>query len=194
MLVVQIVLNKSLTYYGAHSDYGESIPLACAGIITKVNQVFFSIVIGLSQGMQPIASFNYGAKNYARVRQVYGLALRWGFAVSAVSFACFQLIPRPIIGLFGEGSEMYFQFAEKYFRIYLFFTFLNCVQPIASNLFTAIGKPKKGIFLSLTLFIGIDGIMYAGPIADFVAGVVALAMAGVEVRRLRRMESASVHA
>ena len=197
MLVVQIVLNKSLTYYGAHSDYGESIPLACAGIITKVNQVFFSIVIGLSQGMQPIASFNYGAKNYARVRQVYGLA-----------FACFQLIPRPIIGLFGEGSEMYFQFAEKYFRIYLFFTFLNCVQPIASNLFTAIGKPKKGIFLSLTrqilfllplivilpLFIGIDGIMYAGPIADFVAGVVALAMAGVEVRRLRRMESASVHA
>ena len=186
MLVVQIVLNKSLTYYGAHSDYGESIPLACAGIITKVNQVFFSIVIGLSQGMQPIASFNYGAKNYARVRQVYGLALRWGFAVSAVSFACFQLIP----------------------RIYLFFTFLNCVQPIASNLFTAIGKPKKGIFLSLTrqilfllplivilpLFIGIDGIMYAGPIADFVAGVVALAMAGVEVRRLRRMESASVHA
>ena len=208
MLVVQIVFNKSLTYYGAHSDYGESIPLACAGIITKVNQVFFSIVIGLSQGMQPIASFNYGAKNYARVRQVYGLALRWGFAVSAVSFACFQLIPRPIIGLFGEGSEMYFQFAEKYFRIYLFFTFLNCVQPIASNLFTAIGKPKKGIFLSLTrqilfllplivilpLFIGIDGIMYAGPIADFVAGVVALAMAGVEVRRLRRMESASVHA
>ena len=208
MLVVQIVLNKSLTYYGAHSDYGESIPLACAGIITKVNQVFFSIVIGLSQGMQPIASFNYGAKNYARVRQVYGLALRWGFAVSAVSFACFQLIPRPIIGLFGEGTEMYFQFAEKYFRIYLFFTFLNCVQPIASNLFTAIGKPKKGIFLSLTrqilfllplivilpLFIGIDGIMYAGPIADFVAGVVALAMAGMEVRRLRRMESASVHA
>ena len=103
---------------------------------------------------------------------------------------------------------MYFQFAEKYVRIYLFFTFLNCVQPIASNLFTAIGKPKKGIFLSLTrqilfllplivilpLFIGIDGIMYAGPIADFVAGVVALAMAGVEVRRLRRMESASVHA
>ena len=76
MLVVQIVLNKSLTYYGAHSDYGESIPLACAGIITKVNQGFFSIVIGLSQGMQPIASFNYGAKNYARVRQVYGLALR----------------------------------------------------------------------------------------------------------------------
>ena len=105
---------------------------------------------------------------------------------------------------FGKSGE----FAEKYFRIYLFFTFLNCVQPIASNLFTAIGKPKKGIFLSLTrqilfllplivilpLFIGIDGIMYAGPIADFVAGVVALAMAGVEGRRLRRMESASVHA
>lgn len=88
------------------------------------------------------------------------------------------------------------------------FHVLKLCAAIASNLFTAIGKPKKGIFLSLTrqilfllplivilpLFIGIDGIMYAGPIADFVAGVVALAMAGVEVRRLRRMESASVHA
>ena len=192
----------------ALKQHGGDLALGANGIITSVGMLLVMLIIGIAQGMQPIASFNYGAKNYARVRQVYGLALRWGFVVSAVSFACFQLIPRPIIGLFGEGSEMYFQFAEKYFRIYLFFTFLNCVQPIASNLFTAIGKPKKGIFLSLTrqilfllplivilpLFIGIDGIMYAGPIADFVAGVVALAMAGVEVKRLRRMESASVHA
>lgn len=191
MLVVQIVLNKSLTYYGALSMYGESVPLACAGIITKVNQVFFSVIIGISQGMQPIASFNYGAKKYERVKAVYALAMKRGFLISLASFACFQLIPRQIISLFGSGSEEYFHFAERYFRIYLFFTFLNFVQPIASNLFTSIGKPKKGIFLSLTrqllfllplilifpLFMGIDGIMYAGPIADFVAGVVAVSLA-----------------
>ena len=198
MLVVQIVLNKSLTYYGALSMYGESVPLACAGIITKVNQVFFSVIIGISQGMQPLASFNYGAKKYERVKAVYALAMKRGFLISLASFACFQLIPRQIISLFGSGSEEYFHFAERYFRIYLFFTFLNFVQPIASNLFTSIGKPKKGIFLSLTrqllfllplilifpLFMGIDGIMYAGPIADFVAGVVAVSLAQRELVRM----------
>ena len=203
MMVVQIVLNKSLTYYGAMSMYGESIPLACAGIITKVNMVFFSVIIGLSQGMQPIASFNYGARKYGRVREVYWLALKRGAVVSLVSFACFQLIPRQIIALFGKGSEEYFLFAAKYFRIFLFFTFLNCVQPISSNLFTSIGKPKKGIFLSLTrqllfllplivifpLFMGIDGIMFAGPIADFVAASVAFWMACGELRRMKREEA-----
>ncbi len=196
MMVVQIVLNKSLTYYGALSMYGESIPLACAGIITKVNMVFFSVIIGLSQGMQPIASFNYGARKYGRVREVYWLALRRGAVVSLLSFACFQLIPRQIIALFGTGSEEYFLFAAKYFRIFLFFTFLNCIQPISSNLFTSIGKPKKGIFLSLTrqllfllplivifpLFMGIDGIMFAGPIADIVAASIAFWMACGELR------------
>ncbi|MGN0986786.1 MAG: MATE family efflux transporter [Otoolea sp.] len=198
MLVVQIVLNKSLTYYGARSVYGEAIPLACVGIITKVNQVFFSIIIGISQGMQPIASFNYGAKNYGRVKEVYRLAMMSGCVISGVSFACFQLIPRQIIALFGSGSEEYFLFAERYFRIYLFFTCINFVQPIVANLFTSIGKPRKGIFLSLTrqllfllpmiivfpLFLGIDGIMYAGPIADFVAGAVALFMVRREIRKL----------
>lgn len=204
MMVVQIVLNKSLTWYGARSVYGESIPLACAGIITKVNQVFFSIIIGLSQGMQPIASFNYGAKQYGRVRQVYGMALRSGFLVSLISFLSFQIFPRQIIGLFGNGSEMYFQFAEKYFRVFLFFTFLNCIQPISANLFTSIGKPKMGIFLSMTRqilfllplivilphFVGIDGIMYAGPVADLVASLVAVAMARSEVRKMKELESA----
>lgn len=62
MMFVQIVMNKSLKYYGSISDYGEAIPIACAGIITKVNQVFLSFIIGISQGLQPITSFNYGAK------------------------------------------------------------------------------------------------------------------------------------
>jgi Na+-driven multidrug efflux pump len=91
MMVVQIVMNKSLTYYGALSVYGESIPLACAGIITKVNQIYMSVVIGLSQGLQPIASFNYGAKKYDRVKKIYLLALRYGLIISVIAFSIFLI-------------------------------------------------------------------------------------------------------
>ena len=107
-------------------------------------------------------------------------------------------MPRQIVSIFGSGSEVYYTFAVKYFRIFLLFTFLNCLQPISSNFFTAIGKPKKGIFLSLTrqilfllplivvlpLFIGIDGIMYSGPIADFIAGTVSIVMIYIEFKNI----------
>ena len=195
-MIVQIVMNKSLTYYGALSVYGESIPLACAGIITKVNQIYMSIVIGLSQGLQPIVSFNYGAAKYDRVKKAYSTAISYGVIVSVIAFLIFQFMPRQIVSIFGSGSEAYYSFAVKYFRIFLLFTFINCFQPISSNFFTAIGKPKKGIFLSLTrqilfllpliiilpLFIGIDGIMYSGPIADFIAGAVSIAMIYIEFK------------
>lgn len=201
MMVVQIILNKSLTYYGAMSQYGEAIPLACAGIISKVGMVFFSICIGLSHGMQPIASFNYGAENYKKVKEVYLLAIKIGTTISFVGFLLFQIVPRQIIDLFGSGqSEAYYLFAVRYFRIYMFFTFLNAVQPISSNLFTSIGKPQKGVFLSLTrqiifllpliiifpLFMGIDGIMYAAPIADGVAAVVSIILVRKEFIRMNK--------
>ena len=69
MMVVQIVLNNSLKYYGGQSIYGESIPIACVGIISKVCMIFFSFVIGISQALQPIVSFNYGAEKYGRVKK-----------------------------------------------------------------------------------------------------------------------------
>ena len=181
------------------SIYGSEIPLACSGIITKVNMIYFSIIIGLSQGLQPIVSFNYGAKKYGRVIEAYRLTLLIGTVVSIIAFACFQLFPRQIIGFFGEGSEAYYQFAEEYFRIYLFFTFLDCIQPISSNFFTSIGKATKGIILSLTrqiifllplivilpLFYGINGVMYAGMTADFAAAVLAAYLGWREVQLMR---------
>ena len=197
MMLVQIVMNQSLTRYGALSIYGASIPLACAGIITKVNQVFFSFIIGISQGLQPIVSFNYGAKQYDRVKKAYLRAVLYGFALSLFAFFMFQVFPRNIISLFGNGTDAYYQFAITYFKVFLFFTFLNFCQPITSNFFTAIGKPKKGVFLSLTrqilfllplliilpLFMGIDGVLYAGPIADGLAGIVSLTMITLELRK-----------
>lgn len=202
IMLVQIVLNNSLKYYGALSTYGEAIPLACAGIVMKVSQVFFSIVIGIGQGTQPIESFNYGARNYARVREAYRMACVAGGTVSMVSFFLFQCFPRQILALFGEGTEAYFAFGEKYFRVFLFFTCLNFLQPITSTFFTSIGKAIKGVFLSLTrqilfllplLFVlpaimGIDGILYAGPISDAVAAVIAVSMVLFEFKAMKRLE------
>ncbi len=197
MTIVQIALNNSLTYYGGQSIYGNEIPLACAGVISKVNMLFMSFIIGISQGSQPIISFNYGAKKYDRVKQVYKTANTVGCVLAIVAFLMFQIFPRNIISVFGDGSPEYFGFAIRYFRIYLFFTFINFLQPLTSNAFTAIGKPVAGIFLSLTrqtifllplililpLFAGIDGILFAGPVADFSAAVVSLLMIMREFKR-----------
>ena len=188
MMAVQVVLNNTMTHYGALSVYGSDIPLACSGIIAKVGMIFFSVVIGICQGMQPIVSYNFGAGNFRRVKDTVLIACKAALAISLVAFACFQLFPRQIIGLFGGGTEEYFRFAEQYFRVYMFFTCVNFLQPISSNFFTSVGMPKRGVFLSLTrqiifllpllvilpMFMGIDGAMYAAPIADFIAAVLAI--------------------
>lgn len=196
MMIVQIVMNNLLIRYGADSVYGSEIPLACAGIIMKVNMIFFSINIGISQGLQPIISFNYGASKYKRVKEAYLKAAISVTIISTIAFIFFQLFPREIIGIFGSESEAYFQFAEKFFRIFLFCTFINGLQPITSNFFTAIGKANRGIFISLTrqiifllplmivlpIFMGIEGIMYSAPIADFIAAAFSIIFAFREIK------------
>lgn len=205
MMVVQIIMNNSLKYYGAQSVYGESIPIACAGIISKVGMMFFSFIIGISQGLQPIVSFNYGAKKFERVKKATKLALFVSLLISIGSFLVFQIFPRQIIGLFGEGSEDYYNFAVRYFRIYFFFVFINFVQPIISNFFTATGRPQRGMFLSLTRqilfliplliilprFFGINGIIYSGPIADAIAVTVTIIMGVTELSNPRYKENLS---
>ena len=199
--VVQIVLNNSLKHYGALSIYGDKEPIAVAGIVMKVNMIVFSIVIGLAQGTQPIESFNYGARKYSRVKKAYILAIVTGGAISLVAFVMFQLFPREILSLFGEGSESYFEFGVKFFRIFLFFTWANCLQPITSTFFTSIGKPIKGVFLSMTrqmiffmpflvimpMFLGIEGIVYTGPIADVLSAIVAITMALFDFRAMNKL-------
>lgn len=207
MMVVQIVLNNLLKHYGSISKYGEAIPIACAGIVTKVNQLYFAVIIGLAQGSQPIESYNYGARQFKRVKDAYRLAMTIGGCVSIVVFVVFQLFPRQILGLFGSGTEEYYQFGTSYFRVFLFFTWLNCMQPITATFFTSIGKAYKGTFLSLTrqiifllpllviipYFAGIDGILYAGPIADVLAFVVTIVMVNKEFKNIRGLEKGIVN-
>lgn len=198
MTFVQIVLNNSLTYYGALSVYGSEIPLATSGIVIKINAILVGIIVGISQGSQPIISFNYGAAQYTRVRNTYKLAVSISLAISAVGFVAFQVFPKQIISLFGTGDQLYFDFAVQFMRWYLFMVVVNCVQLLSSNFFAAIGKPIRGVLLSLTRqvfflvplllilprFFGIYGIMAAAPVADFIAFVTSAVVVRGELHRL----------
>ena len=183
LALVQTVMNNTLTHYGELSQYGGDIPLAVVGIITKVNTLYYGLLIGIAQGTQPIFGFNYGAKDYQRVKDTLILALKMVLGIGFVTFMFFQLLPRQIIAIFGNGNELYYQFGVRYLRIFLLFTIFNGLQLLTSNFFTSIGKSSRGIFLSLTrqvlfllplviilpIYFGIDGVVYAGPIADFAA-------------------------
>lgn len=198
MTLMQIVMNNVLRYYGESSIYGSDIPLAVVGIVSKVNMIFMAIVIGISQGSQPLFGFNYGARNYTRVKNTYNLSGGIATGIAIVAFLAFQIFPRQITSIFGSGEEAYYEFAVRYFRIFMFFTFLNGIQPLTANFFTSIGKAKKGVWLSMTrqiifliplviilpMIIGIDGVMYAGPIADGTAGILAIAMVLYEFKKM----------
>lgn len=204
MMLVNITLNNSLTYYGAMSIYGSDIPLAVSGVAAKLNMIMISFVVGLAQGCQPILSFNMGAKQYSRVKETYKKAVSVGLIISTIGFLLFQLFPRPIISIFGTGEELYFQFAERYLRIYLFMVFTFGLQPITVNYFTSIGNVKQGVFLStsrqgflllpllilLPLWFGLDGVLFAGPVADGLAAVLSVAMVAISFRGLTRMQNA----
>lgn len=108
--------------------------------------IFMSFVIGISQGTQPVIGFNYGARKYKRVKKTYLLALGAASFLSLIAFFCFQVFPRQIISVFGNGSELYFQFSERYFRIYMFLTLINGIQPVTSNFFNSIGKSSLAYY------------------------------------------------
>ncbi|MCR5627691.1 MAG: MATE family efflux transporter [Lachnospiraceae bacterium] len=202
ILVVQIVLNNSLGHYGSLSVYGEDTPIAIVGIGSKLNMLFMSFIIGMSQSLQPIASYNYGARKFDRVRESYRKVISVGAVMAFVSWVFFMSFPRQIISIFGANeSELYYEFAVKYFRIYLLCTVVNFMQPITSNFFTAIGKAKTGGFLALTrqiifllplivtlpLIFGIDGILMAGPVADAAAAIVSTVLVTRELKSISKL-------
>lgn len=189
ILVQQVAMNNILRQYGELSIYGSEIPLASMGIINKINMIVISVVLGIAQGGQPIIGFNYGAKKYSRVRKTFRYILITSFLVSCIAFAGFQLFPGDIIKVFGSGDSLYVQFSTHMMRIYLFFTAINGCQPISANVFPALGKPLKGVSISvmrplifliplfiLPKFIGLDGVAYSGPITDGITFLFALIM------------------
>ncbi|KLI52320.1 MATE family efflux transporter [Brachyspira hyodysenteriae] len=202
MMAVQITMNNVLSYYGTNSIYGGNIPLAVAGIISKVNMLVMAFIIGTSQGSQPIIGFNYGAQNYDRVIKTYKLTITITTIMAFIAFLLFQLFPRQIVGIFGDGSELYFHFAEEYMRIYMALMVINGIQPVTGTFFTSLGKAFKGAFISMTRqiifllpliiilprILGIDGVMYAGPVADGAALIVTVILVSREIKNLKNMK------
>ncbi|MDR0937490.1 MAG: MATE family efflux transporter [Oscillospiraceae bacterium] len=204
MMLVSIVLNNVLTSYGANSVYGEDIPLAVSGVIAKLNSIIIAFSVGIAIGCQPIYGFNMGAKNYARVKETYKKALGAIIAISVVFFLAFQIFPRQIVSIFGGGSDIYFEFAERYLRIFLMMVCIYGVQPLSVNYFSGIGEARQGILLSLSrqgfillpllivlpIFFGIDGVLWSAPIADSLASVLSLFLVSRNFKKLSALAAA----
>ena len=202
MMTVAIVLNNSLAYYGAMSVYGKDIPLAVSGVATKLNSIMMAFVVGLAHGSQPILGFNIGAKNYDRVKATYKMAVKAGMCFSVAAFLLFQFFPREVISIFGAGEPLYFDFAEKYLRIYMFMVFTFGLQPITVNYFTSIGAVRQGIVLSasrqgfillpmlviLPQFFGLNGVLFAGPVSDGLAALLSLTMVTINFKGLGKLQ------
>jgi putative MATE family efflux protein len=198
MTLMQIILNNALKTYGGASIYGSDVPIAVVGSIGKINMIFMSVCIGIGQGCQPIVGFNYGAGNYDRVKKTYFVAIKLSLLVSVITFLIYQLFPRPLMMIFGDNPEIFYTFGARYLRIHMVLAFLGGIQPVTSNFFTSIGKAYKGMFIAMTRqilfliplliilpqFFALDGILYAGPIAEAVTAIVAISLVAYEIKHL----------
>ncbi|MGT2907305.1 MATE family efflux transporter [Streptococcus dentiloxodontae] len=186
--IVQIITNNLLRSYGGESIYGSDIAIAVAGIVTKINTVYTSIILGITQGSQPILGFNFGAQKLNRVRETYRLVVAVSTAVSVLAFLIFEFFAPQIIQLFGSESALYLEYGVRYLRLFLALVFVNGMTISSTTFFSSIGKAKIGAFLALTkqlffilplliLFVhllGINYIMLAAPVADFFAWCVTM--------------------
>lgn len=205
MAIVIVITAQNTLYniYGASSRFGTEIPITVHGIVMKVNMILISIIIGISAGSQPIVGYNYGAKKYDRVKQALKYVLVLSTMVSVVSFILFQTIPEKLISIFGSGDELYNEFACLTFRIFLMLTLCNGIQISSGIFFQAVGKPTKSAFLTLSRqilfyipaaiilskFYGIMGVLYAGPVADGLAFLIAVTLLVLQVKKFNKTEN-----
>lgn len=194
IVIITVVNNVLLVKYGAKSTYGADIPLAAFVVIMKLFQIVLNIAIGIAAGAQPIVGYNYGAKNYTRVRELLKLMVKWTVIVGLVCTVLFEAIPGTFIRMFGSADDpVYFDFAVLCLRIYLSFILITCVQKVCAIFLQSIGKAKAAAPLSvlrdallivfsllIPIILGVTGIFWAAPIADaLVILVTFIVMAGI---------------
>ena len=190
--------NNLLAKYGMQSKFGAEIPITVLGIVMKINQILNSIIIGIAVGSQPIIGYNYGAQKYDRVKQTLKIVLGSSLVISTIAFILFQTIPDRLISIFGQGDSNYMEFACLAFRTYLLLCIANGVQIPSGIFFQAIGKSTKSAILSLSRQIvilipamlilssifGVNGVLYAGPVADGLAFILAVTLLIIEMKHL----------
>ena len=198
--IVVICVNNLTVKYGIQSIYGPDIPLAAFGIVMKVNSIIISVMLGLGIGSQPIVGYNYGAKNFHRVKATYLRTIIVGLIVGVIGWACFQFFTQEIINIFGQENELYNEFALKCFHIFLGVIFLVGFLIPSGIFFQSIGKPTKAMICTLTRqllyflpcayifsgIMGIDGLLYAGPVGDCLAAVTVAILIIGEMRIINR--------
>jgi len=183
IVIITVVNNILLVKYGAQSLYGADIPLAAFVVIMKLFQIVLNIAIGIAAGAQPIVGYNYGAKNYDRVRELLKLMIQWTVIVGLICMVLFEAVPGIFIRMFGSADDpIYFDFAVLCLRIYLSLILVTCVQKVCAIFLQSIGKAKAAAPLSILrdallivfsllipVFLGVTGIFWAAPIADILA-------------------------
>ena len=202
---VVAVENNLLGKYGAQSKFGPEIPITVVGIVMKISQILNSIIIGITAGTQPIFGYNYGARKFERVKEALKIVLKTSVIISTIAFILFQTIPDKLITIFGSGDELYMEFACLTFRTYLMLCICNGIQIPTGIFFQATGKSVKSAILSLSRQVaflipamiilsdmfGIMGILYAGPVADGIAFVLAATLLVLQIRKLKNTEPKS---
>ena len=199
IVCVMTAENNLLGKAGTESKFGAEIPITVLGIVMKISQILNSIIIGIASGSQPILGYNYGARKFDRVKQTLKIVLGSSLVISTIAFILFQTIPDKLIAIFGSGDENYMEFACLAFRTYLLLCIFNGVQIPSGIFFQAIGKSTKSAILSLSRQIvilipsmiilskifGIMGVLYAGPVADGLAFVLAAFLLIKEIKHLK---------
>ena len=162
--------------------YGGDLAIGAYGIVNRINFMFVMIVMGFNQGMQPIAGYNYGARQYSRVKKTFTLTVLWATGICLFWFASSEVFPSFMVGIFTNDPELT-SIADRGLRI------MNPVVPIvgwqmvSTNLFQSLGMIKKSIFLSLSrqllflvplvyglpLLLDVDGVFLAFPCSDILA-------------------------
>ena len=194
--IVVLFINQQLV------KWGGDLALGAYGIVNRISFLFVMIVMGFNQGMQPIAGYNYGARQYGRVREVYLKTAGWATLVCIVGFLVSEFLPGPTVGIFTNDPELH-TLAERGLRLMNIAFPIVGFQMVTSNLFQCLGMVKKSIFLSLSrqlLFLlpciyllpavleSEAGVWYSFPISDTVAAIITAIMGIALLKKLSRLK------
>ena len=192
--IVALFINQQL------GKYGGDLSIGAYGIVNRISFLFVMINAGINQGMQPIAGYNYGARQYSRVKNVYFLAAKWATAVSIAGFLVSELIPGIAVSAFTNDPELK-AIAVKGLRCMNIVFPLVGFQMISTNLFQCLGMVKKSILLSLSrqllflvpciyilpVWLDVKGVWYSFPISDSLACILTGILIIGLVRKLSRL-------
>ena len=194
--IVVLFINNQLL------KYGGDLAIGAYGIVNRISFLFAMVVVGFNHGMQPIAGYNYGARLYSRVREVYIRTAMWATIVVTVGFIVSEFFPGPAVSLFTNDPQLK-SLATKGLRMMNIVFPIVGFQMVTTNLFQCLGMVSKSIFLSLTrqlLFLvpcvyflpaalGSEiGVWYSFPISDFLSSVLTAILAVGLLKKLGKLK------